>query len=103
MRILCVYCEQRNIIMAKVNTNISLDPALKAEAVALFKNIGLDLSTAISLFLSQAVREKKIPFEIKLDIPNETTIEALDEKEEMKKNKQKYKRYDDFKDALKEI
>lgn len=89
--------------MAKVNTNISLDPALKAEAVALFKNIGLDLSTAISLFLSQAVREKKIPFEIKLDIPNETTIEALNEKEEMKKNKQKYKRYDDFKDVLKDI
>ena len=89
--------------MAKVNTNISLDPALKAEAVALFRNIGLDLSTAISLFLSQAVREKKIPFEIKLDIPNETTIEALNEKEEMKKNKQKYKRYDDFKDALKDI
>ena len=89
--------------MAKVNTNISLDPALKAEAVALFKNIGLDLSTAISLFLSQAVREKKIPFEIKLDIPNETTIEALNEKEEMKKNKQKYKRYDGFKDALKDI
>ena len=89
--------------MAKVNTNISLDPALKAEAVALFKNIGLDLSTAISLFLSQTVREKKIPFEIKLDIPNETTIEALNEKEEMKKNKQKYKRYDDFKDVLKDI
>ena len=89
--------------MAKVNTNISLDPALKAEAVALFKNIGLDLSTAISLFLSQAVREKKIPFEIKLDIPNETTIEALNEKEGMKKDKQKYKRYDDFKDALKEM
>lgn len=89
--------------MAKVNTNISLDPALKAEAVALFKNIGLDLSTAISLFLSQAIREKKIPFEIKLDIPNETTIEALNEKEEMKKNKQKYKRYDDFKDVLKDI
>ena len=89
--------------MAKVNTNISLDPALKAQAVALFKNIGLDLSTAISLFLSQAVREKKIPFEIKLDIPNETTIEALNEKEEMKKNKQKYKRYDDFKDVLKDI
>ena len=88
--------------MAKVNTNISLDPALKAEAVALFKNIGLDLSTAISLFLSQAVREKKIPFEIKLDIPNETTIEALNEKEEMKKNKQKYKRYSNVKEALKE-
>lgn len=88
--------------MAKVNTNISLDPKLKAEAISLFKNIGLDLSTAISLFLSQAIREKKIPFEIKLDIPNDTTIAALSEKNAMK-DKRKYKRYDDVKDALKGI
>ena len=88
--------------MAKVNTNISLDPRLKAEAIALFKNIGLDLSTAISLFLSQAIREKRIPFDIKLDIPNDTTIEALKEKEAMK-DKKKYKRYNDVKDALKDI
>ena len=88
--------------MAKVNTNISLDPRLKAEAIALFKNIGLDLSTAISLFLSQAIREKRIPIDIKLDIPNDTTIEALKEKEAMK-DKKKYKRYNDVKDALKDI
>ena len=89
--------------MAKVNTNISLDPELKAQATALFKNIGLDLSTAISLFLSQAVREKKIPFEIKLDIPNKTTIAAFNEKNEMKKNKKKYPRYDSVEDAFKNV
>ncbi len=49
----------------KVNTNISLDPELKKEAVELFQSFGLDLSTAISLFLSQSVREGKIPFEIR--------------------------------------
>ena len=93
----------RGIIMAKVNTNISLDPELKAQATALFKNIGLDLSTAISLFLSQAVREKKIPFEINLDMPNKTTIAAFNEKEEMKKNKKKYPKYDSVEDAFKNI
>ncbi len=49
----------------KVNTNISLDPELKKQAVELFQSFGLDLSTAISLFLSQSVREGKIPFEIR--------------------------------------
>jgi len=49
----------------KVNTNISLDPALKKEAVELFASFGLDLSTAIGMFLSQSVREGKIPFEIR--------------------------------------
>ncbi len=49
----------------KVNTNISLDPNLKKEAVELFASFGLDLSTAIGMFLSQSVREGKIPFEIR--------------------------------------
>ena len=60
----------------KTNTNISLDSELKKEAVLLFKEFGLDLSTAITLFLSQSVREQKIPFEIKREIPNKVTLDA---------------------------
>ena len=86
--------------MAKVNTNISIDKELKKQAVELFNNFGLDFSTAISLFLSQSVREKRIPFEIRMDVPNQTTIEALNEYDEMKKNKKKYKRYDSASDVL---
>ena len=89
--------------MAKVNTNISVDKELKKQAVELFNNFGLDFSTAISLFLSQSVREQRIPFEIRMDVPNQTTIDALKEFDEMKKNKKKYKRYDSFSDVLKEI
>ena len=88
--------------MAKINTNISVDANLKKQAVELFNKFGLDFSTAISLFLSPSVREKRIPFEIRLDIPNQTTIDALNELDEMKKDKKKYKRYDSFKDLLKE-
>ena len=89
--------------MAKVNTNISLDPVLKKEACELFSDFGLDLSTAITLFLSQAVREQKIPFEIRKEVPNKVTQKALDEIKEMKGNKKKYKRYDSFDDILKEV
>ena len=88
--------------MAKVSTNISLDPELKEKAIKLFSNFGLDLSTAITLFLSQSVREEKIPFEIRMNIPNQETIEALKEKEAMK-DKKKYKRYDSFEEIKKEI
>lgn len=59
--------------MGKISTNISIDPKLKAEAIELFSSFGLDLSTAISLFLSQSVREKRIPFEIRLYEPNKET------------------------------
>ena len=87
--------------MAKVSTNISLDPELKEKAIKLFSNFGLDLSTAITLFLSQSVREEKIPFEIRMNIPNQETIETLKEKEAMK-DKKKYKRYDSFEEIIKE-
>ena len=87
--------------MAKVSTNISLDPELKEKAIKLFSNFGLDLSTAITLFLSKSVREEKIPFEIRMNIPNQETIEALKEKEAMK-DKKKYKRYDSFEEITKE-
>ena len=89
--------------MAKVNTNISLDPVIKKKACKLFNEFGLDLSTAISLFLSQSVREQRIPFEIRKNIPNDETVKALQEAEEMKTDKKKYKRYDSFDDILKEL
>lgn len=89
--------------MRKVSTNISLDPKLKEEAIMLFSQFGLDFSTAITLFLQQSVREKKIPFEIRLDIPNDETEEALNEYPEMKKDKEKYKRHSSFEEILKDI
>ena len=105
MRIICF-----NIVtgfnfysMRKVSTNISLDPKLKEESMILFSKFGLDLSTAISIFLQQSVREKRIPFEIRLEIPNDETKEALSEYEEMKKDKTKYKRYSSFDEVLKGI
>ena len=85
--------------MRKVSTNISLNPTLKEESIKLFSQFGLDLSTAISLFLQQSVREKRIPFEIRIDIPNEETKQALAEKEAMK-DKNKYKRYSSFSELL---
>ena len=89
--------------MAKVSTNISLDPELKEKATKLFSNFGLDLSTAITLFLSQSVREERIPFEIRMNVPNKETVAALKELDEMKSNKKKYKRYNSFEEIIKEI
>ena len=89
--------------MAKVNTNISLDGNLKKQAVELFATFGLDLSTAITLFLQQSVREQRIPFMIRKEVPNPNTIAALEELEEMKKDKEKYKRYASMEEMLKDI
>lgn len=64
--------------MAKVSTSISLDADIKAKAQALFADLGLDLSTAINIFLRQAVRENRIPFSIRREEPNEVTFAAME-------------------------
>lgn len=85
--------------MAKVSTNINLDPDLKKSAQELFSDLGLDLTTAVTLFLNQAVREQKIPFEIKRTSPNTETILAMSEFYEMRNNPQAYPRHSSLEDA----
>ena len=52
--------------MSKTSTVIYLDAELKEEATKLFSSLGLDLSTAITLFLEESIRQQKIPFEFDL-------------------------------------
>ncbi len=88
--------------MAKVNTNISLDPKLKKEAVKLFHSMGLDLSTAITLFLHQSVRERKLPFEL-YEVPNKTTIKAIKEADKSMKHPEKSKTYDTVEELFEDL
>lgn len=89
--------------MAKVATTISLDADVKANAQALLGELGLDLSTAVGMFLRQTIREQRIPFEVKLDVPNAETRAALEEIKEMRAHPEKYKSYASFDDLLKEV
>lgn len=50
--------------MANVNVTIRMDKELKKEAEELFDELGLNLSSAINIFIRQAVREQRIPFSI---------------------------------------
>ncbi len=40
------------------------------------------MTTAVNMFLRQAIRERRIPFELKLD-PDEETLAAIEEVQEM--------------------
>jgi addiction module RelB/DinJ family antitoxin len=58
--------------MASTNINIRTDSETKAQAQAIFAQLGLDMSTAINIFLKQAIREGAIPFALRLDVPRKT-------------------------------
>ena len=65
--------------MATTNLNIRTDKDIKDQAEAIFNELGLNMTTAINMFLRTAIREHGIPFELKLDVPNETTAAAIAE------------------------
>ena len=68
--------------MDSAKLNIRTDKEVKAAAEQLFSRLGLNMSTAVNLFLRQAIRTNGIPFEISADepeIPNDETIAALEE------------------------
>lgn len=89
--------------MAKVSTSISIDSEVREKALPILNELGLDLSTAVGMFLRQTIRDKGIPFHVTLNVPNTETQAALREFQEMREHPEKYKRYSSFEDALQEV
>ncbi len=83
------------------NINIRVDSELKEQAQALFNFLGLDMTTAINLFLRQSVLTDSLPFSISAR-PNEDTIRAMCEAELLLKDKNT-KQYSSFKELLQEV
>ncbi len=58
----------------KTSTSIRVEPEVKAEAVKVFKSLGLDFSTGIDIYLRAVVREQRIPFDLALE--NKARLDA---------------------------
>ncbi len=65
--------------MATANLNVRVDETLKKNAEELLNDLGMNMSTAVNVFLRQLVRVHGIPFEIKADVPNAETLEAIND------------------------
>ena len=79
---------------------------MKAKAQELFADFGMDLSTAINIFLRQSIRENCIPFSIQREVPNADTIAAMKGAEAMVNHPEKYETFssmDDLMRALNEV
>jgi DNA-damage-inducible protein J len=64
--------------VATIKTQIPAE--LKAEAEKTLRELGLDLTTGIRMFLAQVVRQGGIPFPVKLYTqPNAKTLKAIED------------------------
>ena len=90
-------------MMVTSNINIRVDSELKQSAEALFDDLGLTMSSAITMFLKSAVGHDGIPFDVRRMTPNAQTRAALAECEQMQRDRKKYPRYDSFDELVSEV
>ncbi len=65
--------------MATAPTQIRIDSEIKKQATDLFNNLGLDMSSAVNLFLHQCVLHGGIPFHIEMPRYSQRTLDAMEE------------------------
>lgn len=65
--------------MATTNLNIRIDKDIKEQAEVIFAELELNMTTAINMFLRATIRENGIPFSLKFEMPNNITIDAIEE------------------------
>ena len=59
--------------MSQIAFSVRMDSRLKEEFSAMCDAFGMPVSTAINLFAKAVVREQRVPFEIRADMPNDDT------------------------------
>jgi DNA-damage-inducible protein J len=65
--------------MGTTNINVRVDSEVKQKAEAIFNELGLNMSTAMNMFLRYSIRYGGIPFDLRLDLSNEETQAAIDD------------------------
>lgn len=81
--------------------NIRVDDNLKRQSEKIFDELGLGMTSALTIFLKAVVRTNSIPFS--LEIPNDETIEAMKEVDDIVSKKKKAKRYSSVDELKKDI
>lgn len=85
------------------NMTIRIDKNFKKEVDVLFRNLGINTSSAIMMFLKQCAREQGLPFTPTMEVPNSRLMAALEESEEIINGKIDSKRYENFDELLEDI
>lgn len=88
---------------ASANLTIRIDPEIKRECEGIYGDLGINLSTAVNVFLRKSIRAGGFPFDVRLDEqPNRETMAALTEADRVMKDPNA-KRYESVKELFTEL
>ena len=63
--------------MAQTNVNIRIDEMDKRLFDEICGQLGMTMSTAFNIFAKAVIRQRGIPFDLRVDSPNAETLEAI--------------------------
>ena len=84
------------------NFSVRNEGEINKQFEALYGELGINLTTAINVFLRQSLRVGGFPFDVRLDQPNKETIAAMLEAERIARDPS-VKRYSDVEEALRAL
>ncbi len=87
---------------ATTNFSVRMDSDIKKQCEALYSELGMNLTTAINVFLRQSLRVGGLPFDVRVERPTKETIAAMLEAERISQDPS-VKRYSDVEEALREL
>ena len=85
--------------MSKTSMSIRLDSEVKEQAQQVFNNLGMDMTTAINIFLRQAIQYQGLPFDVRLD-ENRKLLEVLTDLNQNRNMSQSFESVSDLMEAL---
>jgi len=88
--------------MATVPTQIRIDADTKQQATVLFGQLGIDMSSAVNLFLHQCIMRGGLPFAVEVPQYNQSVLDAMAEARKISRdpNVPGYTSMEDLKAAL---
>lgn len=86
--------------MEKSSITVNVDAQTKKNTEKIFQDLGFNMTTGVNMFLKAVERYQGIPFELELNSPNQTSLEALSEVRENFDNLKSYKNFDEIIDEI---
>ena len=85
--------------MPKTSMSIRLDSEVKEQAQQVFNHLGMDMTTAINIFLRQAIQYKGLPFDVRLD-ENQKLLQVLTDVDQNRNMSQSFESVSDLMEDL---
>ena len=88
--------------METTNINFRIDKETKKEAEELFEDLGLNMTTALTMFIKASIRDQGIPFDVGRKMPNAETTKAIEEGRKIARDPN-VKAYDNMEDLIRNL